>query len=355
MHRTLWLVLLISVIVMRILFYSKNQYVYSDGIAIRIRDTVTSEPLRLERSQYLILKGYKIYLPRYPEINYGDNLIVEGVVDGDNLEEVKLIDCSSSDGILISIRNKLMQFFQRSLPARHAGLVAGVVLGSKDGIDDCFWEELKKSGTVHVVVASGMNVSIVAGFLISLFALFMSRRRAIPFVLVGIWLYSILSGFDAPLVRASIMGSIAFTAQELGKLYYAGRALVITAALMVFIKPEWIFDLGFILSFVATASILLIEEPIKNKLVLIPGILRSDLSATLSAQLGVAPILYASFGQFNILSPLYNVSVLWTIPIITLIGMISGIISFMCVPLATLILYLTYPFTSWFIFCTTYM
>lgn len=352
MKHLLWLFLLI-LIAMRLYFYYYTQTYYTDGTKIRIRTVVTSEPLRFENSQYIKLKGYKTYLPIYPEFNYGDNIVVEGVVDGGRLKEAKIIEHRKSEEVLIKLRGKLIDFFHRSLPVRHASLITGLVLGSKEGIDTEFWEILKNTGTVHVVVASGMNVTIVAKFLISIFALILPRRKGIPFALLGIWTYSFLSGFDAPIIRASIMGSLAFTAQELGRLYYVGRALIITALLMVLIKPDWAFDLGFILSFIATVSIILMEDPIRKFLKKVPSFLRSDLSATLSAQLGVAPILYASFGQFNILSPLYNVAVLWTIPIITLIGMTSGFVGLVYVPLGQLILYLVYPLTSWFIFCTT--
>lgn len=352
MKHLLWLFLLL-LLVARVYYHYQNQPYYPNGTKIKIASKVTSEPLRFGNSQYIRLKGYKIYLSRYPEINYGDNITVEGVVEGEGLKRVKLVEHKKSTKVLIKLRERIIHFYQKSLPVRHAGLVTGVVLGSSEGLDTQFWEKLKISGTVHVVVASGMNVSIVAKFLISIFAIILPRRKAIPFALLGIWSYSVLSGFDAPIIRASIMGSIAFVAQELGRMYYAGRALIITAVLMVFIKPEWAIDLGFILSFVATASILLIEEPVRNLFKKVPSFLRSDLSATLSAQIGVTPILYASFGQFNILSPLYNVAVLWTIPIITLIGMISGIVSLLFVPLGQLILFLAYPFTSWFIFCTT--
>jgi competence protein ComEC len=338
---------------LRILVYFKTIPSYPDGTVIRIRGSVTSEPLEFEDTQYIKLKGYKIYLPKYPEINYGDGIVVEGIVQGDKLKKTKVIKLEKTSKVLIKLREKLLHFYQSSFPVRHASLVTGVVLGSKEGLDTQFWEKLKNTGTVHVVVASGMNVSIVAKFLISIFALILPRRKAIPFALIGIWLYSFLSGFDAPIIRASIMGSLAFVAQELGRLYYAGRTLVLTALLMILIKPEWIVDLGFVLSFVATASILLLDEPMKKMFRKIPPFLRSDLSATISAQIGVAPILFASFGQFNLLSPLYNLAVLWTIPIITLIGMMAGIISLIFVPVGRLILYLAYPFTSWFIFVTT--
>ncbi len=347
-----WILLLI-ILGLRVFIYYETVPDYPDGTLIRIKTNVRSEPLRFENSQYLKIKGFKVYLPKYPEIGYGDNVVVEGVVYENSLKKAKIIDLSDSGNILFNLRERLLRFYQRSLPPKHSGLVAGMVLGSKSGIDTIFWEKLKNSGTVHVVVASGMNVSLVAKFLISIWVIFLPRRKAIPFAFIGIWIYAFLSGLDAPIVRAGIMGSLTFIAQELGKMYYAGRALIFTSVLMVFIKPEWISDLGFILSFVATASILLLDEPLRNMFKKVPDILKGDLSSSLSAQIGVAPILYASFGQFNILSPLYNLLVLWTVPIVTVVGMVAGIVSLIFVPLGQYLLYLVYPFTSWFIFWTT--
>ncbi len=351
----LFLSLLLVLLGLRIFSYFSNVPNFPEGTHIRINNRVTSEPLIFENSQYFKLYGLKIYLPKYPQISYGDEIIVEGIISKDKLTDAKLVKIATSDNVLIRLREKLLSFYKKNLPIDHSALVAGVVLGSKQNIRPEFWERLKITGTVHVVVASGMNVSIVAKFLISALVIFLPRRKAIPLALLGIWTYSIMSGFDAPIIRASIMGSITFVAQELGKLYYAGRALIFSAIIMIFFKPEWLIDLGFLLSFVATTSILLLNDSIYNFFKKVPDILRSDLSSSLSAQIGVAPILFASFGQFNILSPLYNLAVLWTIPIITLIGMISAIVSLMYVPAAQILLFLVYPFTSWFITITTFL
>jgi len=200
-----------------------------------------------------------------------------------------------------------------------------------------------------VVVASGMNVTLVASFLMAVLVLFLPRRQAVPAALLGIWAYSLLSGFDAPIVRAAIMGSIAFSAQALGKLSSAARALALSALTMLIIWPQWLTDLGFILSFVATASLILFERRVARLVRFVPGIFREGFSTSLAAQIGVAPILFATFGQFNLLSPVINALILWTVPAITIVGGIGGMIGLTVPFLGKLILLLTYPLTSWFI------
>lgn len=323
--------------------------VYRNGEMIRITSRILQEPVRYSFSQIISVAGLTVSLPLFPEITYGDTVVVEGYVSNKELKNTKLQKLQTEKSSLYVFRKKIIEFYQKSLPEPSASLVSGMVLGSKASIPEKFWENLKTTGTAHVVVASGMNVSIVAGFLLGLFVLFLPRRRAIPFVLAGIGLYCALSGLNAPIIRAAIMGSVVLLAQEAGRVASAWRALALSALVMLTVKPLWLTDLGFILSFVATASILLFEKRIREKLLFLPKIIKEGLSTSLAAQIGVGPILFVTFGRFNILSPVINALILWTVPLITILGAVGGIIGLVLPPVGRIILYLLYPFTFYFV------
>lgn len=341
--------LFISLIILVIFRFLATRQIYVNGQKIRVTAKVLQEPIKYTWSQSLTLAGLKVYLPLFPEIQYGERVVIEGVVQDKKLTNAKLVTLEENKGFLYQFRQKIIEFYQKVLPESHASLLAGMVLGSKSGIPGDFWQALKKTGTAHVIVASGMNVSIVAGFLVGFMALFLPRRKTIPFVILGISLYSILAGFDAPIIRAGIMGTVAFLAQETGRLVSAWKALNFSALVMLLVKPEWLTDIGFILSFVATAALLLFEKPIRRRLLRVPEVLREGFSTSLAAQIGVSPILFVTFGQFNILSPLINALVLWTVPLITIIGMAGGIAGLVIPSLGRLILYLVYPLSWWFV------
>ena len=55
-----------------------------------------------------------------------------------------------------------------------------------------------------------------------------------------------------------------------------------------------------------------------------------------------------TFGQFNILSPIINALILWTIPYIMVLGALGGIIGLIVPVLGRLILFVSFPFLSWF-------
>jgi competence protein ComEC len=194
-----------------------------------------------------------------------------------------------------------------------------------------------------------MNVSLVAGFVMNFLMVFVKRRKAILLAFIVVWIYAFMSGLEAPIARAAIMASISLIAQELGRVVSPWRCLCLSAMIMLIIRPNWISDLGFLLSFVATTSLVLFQGRIEKKLRLIPVFFRESLSTTLAAQIGVTPILFATFGSFNILSPLINVLVLWTVPLIMIIGALAGLTGVIFPFLGKLILYTIYPLTSWFI------
>ncbi len=307
------------------------------------------DPVRFSFKQKINLYGFYFYLPLYPEVSYGDLISVKGTVKKKELINPELLSVSSGNNFFLNFRKRIIDFNKETLPEPHASLVAGITLGSKSEIPYDFWQKLKNTGVVHVVVASGTNVSLTAMFLISVLTVFLSRKKAIIFAFLGIWLYVVLSGFEAPLIRAGIMASFAFWAQGVGRLSYSSRVLLLTCLIMLIFNPLWLFDIGFILSFAATASLMLFQVRIANYLKIVPNFLKEGLSTSIAAQIGVAPILFVSFGQFNILSPLINMLVLWTVPGIMILGAIGGILGLIFPFLGKLILYLSYPLTWWFI------
>ncbi|EKE04999.1 MAG: hypothetical protein ACD_19C00426G0021 [uncultured bacterium] len=338
--------LLVAILLIFLRFYS-SQPNYKNGDLVRITSKVYSEPIVYDKQQYLKLQGLKVYLPKYPEITYGDKIIVTGEVGNKELVKPKLIKIQDRGYMIYDLRQKLIMFYKASLPEPFSSLVAGTVIGSKN-MPESFWNKLKATGTAHIVVASGTNATMTISFLIGLLTVFLKRRTAIWITLVGIFCYVTISGFDAPIVRAGIMGSILLFSQETGRIANTWRILIYSAVIMLLIKPTWITDLGFILSFVATVSLMLMQKKIDMRLKIIPAFLREGLSTSVAAQIGVAPIIYMTFGQFNVMSPIINALVLWTIPYIMVLGAIGGAVGLIVPILGRMILYCLYPLLWYF-------
>ncbi|MBI2020454.1 ComEC/Rec2 family competence protein [Candidatus Daviesbacteria bacterium] len=207
------------------------------------------------------------------------------------------------------------------LPSPQAQLLSGIVLGEKKDLPTGLRLALRDTSTLHIVVVSGQNLSMVAGFFLALSGL-IKRRLAISLSFLAIIFYTLLTGADVPVVRAAIMVSLAFLAQIMGREHDGLRVLTITAALMLLINPRWLLDLSFQLSFMATLGLVVIS-PILLKFLRSLPLIGQDLAITLGAQLMVIPIIAQNFHQLSIVGIFANLAVGWTVPIIMVLGLIT--------------------------------
>src|SRR3989344_5296412 len=128
---------------------------------------------------------------------------------------------------------------------------------------------LRDTSTLHIVVASGQNLSMVAGFFLSLAGL-IKRKHAIVLSLLAVTGYTLLTGAQVPILRAAIMFSLASLATLSGRLKEGWWVLIVTAALMLLLNPEWVYDLSFQLSFLATFGVVVVSPILLKSLHKIP-------------------------------------------------------------------------------------
>ncbi len=325
-----------------------------DGQLIRVTGELGQEPEIFGSRQSFQLGQIKIKTNLYPEFHYGEKLMVQGKVEVQanrfsktyflSSPQITLLKETPKPGLVsltFDLREKLKSVFNWSLRKPLDGILAGIVLGDKSLMPISFWENLKKTGTLHLMVASGMNVSFLSGITLPVFALFVKRRAALLISIGLIWFYSILTGFQAPIIRASLMTSLVYFAQILGREAESGRVLFLSALLMVLINPLFLFDLGFQLSFLASAGLVFLQPKLQEEKFFL--FRWENFSSSLAAQLVTLPLLVSSFGTFNLISPFINLAVLWLIPTLLAGGVLAAILGLFWLALGRLISYLLSP------------
>jgi len=329
---------------------------------------ISKQPYHKGSYQIISLGSVVIRTGRFPGYFYGQKLEVVGKLEKKVInpflteyfafypairvvdEEKNLGQVTNFQRILFNIRGRLEMAVNQLLPEPQSSLLNGVLLGAKKEMPQNFRQNLRETGTLHIVVASGYNITVVAGVLISILTLVVSRKKALAFALLGIVLYTLMVGAEPPAVRAAIMAGLAFTAQVLGRLEDAMIGLILAAAVMLLISPLILFDIGFQLSFAAMGGILLLEPILKEKgRIFNFPIFGSELATTLSAQAGVTPIILANFGTISFLSPLINALVLPVVPLIMNLGAISVFLGLLIKPLGQVFAWLTGVLLTYFV------
>jgi ComEC/Rec2-related protein len=245
---------------------------------------------------------------------------------------------------LSQVRQKLSNFYLQNLPYPYADLLSGIVLGVKKDLDEQFYNQLRQTGALHIIVASGFNLTVSAEKPAIFLAYLIGRTPALIIGIIIIWFYVFLVGWQPPVVRAGLMLTTIFFAQLLGRKFYQWRALIFVVWLMLMVKPDLVASISFQLSFAALLGIMLggiVFKKIKN----VP-ILGKDLSETISAQFMVAPIIAYHFGRLSLLAPITNALILPLVPYIT-VGGISALLGSFLPFVGRFVLIVLYPFLWW--------
>lgn len=254
--------------------------------------------------------------------------------------------------IIEILRTTLIENTKSMLPEKEAGLLLGMVIGVKEEIPWNFNQSLKNTGVVHVVVVSGQNLTLLAGFILG-FSHFLGRKKTIALSMGVVFFYLFLTGFQVPVIRAAIMFFMASMAKLFGREGDSFRILVITALLMLIYNPLWITSISFQLSFLATIGVVILAPELIKSVKFIPEILKQDLLVTFSAQLLTAPIIAFYFNQFSIAGLLVNALVLWTVPLIMILGGLVLLSSLLSTVIAQMLITIPNIFITYFISVVT--
>lgn len=218
-------------------------------------------------------------------------------------------------------KDNLIYIIQQSLPPKEAGLMAGILLGDKAGFEKSFYESLKNSGLVHLVVVSGSNVMLLIGGLIEKTATYLGRKRAIIVGLAIGWWYVTLVGWEVPVLRAMLLLTILYYAQLLGRRYNLVRGLILAILIMVVGEIGVLGSISFWLSILAFVSIVVYPKLFKIK-----NNLTNALWQTIWVSLWISPILAMVFGKVSLISPITNMMVLGAVEVLTVIGALGLIL-----------------------------
>lgn len=224
--------------------------------------------------------------------------------------------------VLEPLRNYLAESLEQNIPYPQSAILAGILLGVDKNLPLSLKNDLKTTSTIHMIVVSGQNLSILAGILIS-FVGFLGRKKTLLISLGVVLFYSILTGLEVPVVRAAIMVSLAYMAQILGRDNLSSWILFLTGGVMLLFNPNWFLSISFQLSFLATFGVIVVAPVIVKRLRHVPSILREDLGVTLAAQVLVLPIIVYNFGQLSLFGIVANLLILWSIPLVMVSGFLA--------------------------------
>jgi competence protein ComEC len=221
------------------------------------------------------------------------------------------------------LRSSYIATVDQVLPAPHAAVLLGVVLGIRQGIPPSLDRALIETGLIHLLVLSGLKVAVFARMVQAVLHPLLGRHAAWP-ALCLIGLYALAGGATPAAVRAAVMGGLVILAASLGRPSHVWTSLAVTAAGMLGWRPDLAWDVGFQLSFAGTAAIILLTPAIEKRFRWLPAPVREPFAVTCAAQVGTLPMMATDFHTLSLVGPIANALVLPLLPALVAAGLALG-------------------------------
>ena len=220
------------------------------------------------------------------------------------------------------------------------GIIKALVLGVRSDIDSETYQEYIDAGAVHILAISGLHIGIITILITKIVNLFLPKRRKIikiAIVFSILLTYAFIAGLSASVLRAVIMFGAYSIAELLGNKRARYDSLIFSIFVLLLFKPNFLFDVGFQLSYAAVLSILLFLS-LYNRYFIYKNLIFNTISdiikVSIAAQIGIIPLSLFYFHQFAGLFLVTNIIILPFLGIILGIGIFVVILAnFQVLPL----------------------
>ncbi|WP_086789629.1 ComEC/Rec2 family competence protein, partial [Crossiella equi] len=213
-------------------------------------------------------------------------------------------------------------------------------------------EEDRAAGMAHLLAVSGTNLAIVCGAVLLLFRLLRAGPRTSAFAaalaLVG---FVVLARPQPSVLRAAVMAAIALYALTTGRERTALPTLAAAITILLLASPELANDLGFVLSVLATAALVLIAPRWADRLHDrgVPRGLAEALAVPAAAHLATAPVVAGMTGEVSLTAILANLLAAPVVALATILGLLAALLSVLHLPTAELLVHLAAPEVWWLV------
>jgi competence protein ComEC len=248
-------------------------------------------------------------------------------------KQFKVIDHSKGNPIIaysLHLRQRLVEKFKRNMRDTSAIAVAStLILGYKADLSNDVLQAYSKTGTIHVLSVSGAHVAIIY-ILLNLLLGFLNKHKygkvfKAVLIITIIWYYSLLSGFSPAVCRAAVMISMVIIGKTFSRYINTLNILAISAFLLLLYDPFFITDVGFQLSYLAVAG-LIVFQPIVYKWITIKNKWVDKLwalcSVSIAAQVITFPLSAFYFHQFPVYFLISNLFIIIPSAVIMYVGIL---------------------------------
>lgn len=246
-------------------------------------------------------------------------------------------------------RDSFGHFCDAWMTPEASSLTKALCFDMSSSLDPDVTSKLKETGTIHLVSASGLQVFILGFASILLFGyLPLPRSCQLVLVMAVLLLYAAATGFNPPVVRATLMAVAGSFAYIFRRESDALSALGFAASLYLVLQPREVYDPGFQLSFLVVGAILLFGGGSSRSKTTLRDRFVDALRLTWVAFVASAPLVAYHFGTLSLSELPANVGVAFAASLAVISALAAHIVSFVSAPLGGgMLMLITQSLVGW--------
>jgi competence protein ComEC len=241
-----------------------------------------------------------------------------------------------------NFRSTLINSFAiHNYSAQTTNVINALLFGQRQDMDKETTNSYTNAGVVHILAISGLHFSLLFFALNWMLGPLKRFRhgRILHFVIIItlMWFFAFITGLSASVVRAVVMFSFILTGALINRKANIYNSLAVSMLVLLVAKPNFLFDAGFQLSYIAVFAIVWLQ-PLYNQLgrskYYAVNFAKDTMAISLIAQIGVLPLSLYYFNQFPLLFLVANIVVIPLSNIILGLGILTLLLNFIFPPLA---------------------
>lgn len=238
--------------------------------------------------------------------------------------------------LLYREKNRTKDAFFSNMSEVEAGTLTAMVLGDKTSLNDEIKEYYQNAGVAHILSLSGLHIATVGMCLFSgMHRTGLGIKVSSIVSLACMCSYGIMTGMSTSTMRALVMFSLGIIAKNIGRTYDLLSAAAMSAILILIENPFYIYDSGFLMSFLSIEGIGLLNPVIYdvsdwlsgNNGFFILEKIKQGVSISISASIATLPVVMNCFYKTSRYGVFSNIIIVPLMTVVLWIGIVAGVIS----------------------------
>ena len=244
------------------------------------------------------------------QFNYKSYLEKQGIYHQFFIDKTQFFKLNTKSNTLFGLSSKFRNQIQKSLKKynfkdNELAVINALLLGQRQDISKELITDYQRAGAIHILAVSGLHVGIILLILSFIFKPLEKLKygkfiKTVVIVLL-LWMFAFIAGLSASVVRAVTMFTFLAIGMSFNRKNVVSFSFLTSMFFLLLIKPMFLFDVGFQLSYLAVFGILWTQPKIysiwkpKNKII---DFFWQLFTVSIAAQIGILPLSIYYFQQF---------------------------------------------------------